>query len=75
MTDGTSPHAAKPRVERYSALRQITNEPYSPKGPESVKITTLYRCRVFRQPDPGQMSENVCSIISSKLVLKTMTNE
>ena len=36
------PHASWHQLERYSAFRYLN--PNSPKGPENVKITTLYRC-------------------------------
>ena len=43
------PLAAWARVERYSALKEVLT-PTVPKGPENVKITTIYRCkgRLFR---------------------------
>ena len=49
MADATSLTPPRPGLSA-TLLSNKRVEPYSPKGPENVKITTLYRCtgRLFR---------------------------
>ena len=54
-------------------LSQISVEPYSPKGPENVKPTTLYRCmgRLFRAATRAQQQ----LLLSLKLSVKKDPSE
>ena len=51
MADATSPTPPSPGLSA-TLLSNKSVEPYSLKGPENVKLTTLYRCtgRLFRIP-------------------------
>ena len=65
MADATSHTPPSPGLSA-ALLPNKSFEPYSPKGPENVKITTLYRCpgRLFRA------ATTIVVVISKKILWK-----